>query len=80
MWYLSLPAGAEQIEAKTMNTTQPKLALCRIEEIEVLIPSLEEQRRFEALAEQSDKSKFELNEAIKDLDAMYKRIIKDNLG
>lgn len=26
------------------------------------------------------KSKFELNEAIKDLDAMYKRIIKDNLG
>ena len=29
---------------------------------------------------QSDKSKFELNEAIKDLDAMYKRIIKDNLS
>ena len=70
MWYLSLPAGAEQIEAKTMNTTQPKLALCRIEEIEVLIPSLEEQRRFEALAEQSDKSKFVLsyiNRNIKEL-------------
>jgi len=38
------------------------------------------QNSFIGVAKQSDKSKFELNEAIKDLDAMYKRIIKDNLG
>jgi type I restriction enzyme S subunit len=44
------------------------------------IPPLERQNDFVDLAKQSDKSKFELNEAIKDLDAMYKRIIKDNLG
>ena len=40
IWYLSLPAGAEQIEEKTMHTTQPKLALYRIEEIEVLVPPI----------------------------------------
>lgn len=80
MWFLSLPAGAAQIRDKTMNTTQPKLALTRIEEINVLVPTREEQDQFESFAQQSDKSKFELNEAIKDLDAMYKRIIKDNLG
>ena len=42
--------------------------------------SLEMQKSYTHLVDQSDKSKFELNEAIKDLDAMYKRIIKDNLG
>jgi len=42
--------------------------------------SLEMQKSYSHLVDQSDKSKFELNEAIKELDAMYKRIIKDNLG
>ena len=58
IWYLSLPAGAEQIEEKTMRTTQPKLALYRIEEIEVLVPKIDEQRRFVEFVRQSDKSKF----------------------
>ena len=58
IWYLSLPAGAKQIEEKTMHTTQPKLALYRIEEIEVLVPSIDEQRSFAAFVQQSDKSKF----------------------
>ena len=55
IWYLSLPAGAEQIEEKTMRTTQPKLALYRIEEIEVLVPKIDEQRRFAEFVRQSDK-------------------------
>ncbi len=80
IWYLSLPVGADQIEAKTMHTTQPKLALYRIEEIEVLIPTANEQKRFVALARQSDKSKFELNQAISELNATYKKILLENLG
>lgn len=80
IWYLSLPAGAEQIEEKTMHTTQPKLALYRIEEIEVLVPPIEEQRSFAAFIRQSDKSKFELEQALSELTATYKRIISENLG
>ena len=57
MWYLALPAGQQQIDSKTMHTTQPKLALFRIEEIEVLVPSFEQQRYFIDFAKQSDKSK-----------------------
>ena len=41
-----------------MHTTQPKLALYRIEEIEVLVPPIAEQRSFAAFVQQSDKSKF----------------------
>ncbi len=58
IWYLSLPAGAEQIENKIMHTTQPKLALCRIEEIEILVPKIEQQLNFAVLVKQIDKSKF----------------------
>lgn len=80
IWYLSLPAGAKQIEEKTMHTTQPKLALYRIEEIEVLVPTIDEQRSFAAFVRQSDKSKFELEQALAELTATYKRIISENLG
>ena len=80
IWYLSLPAGAEQIEEKTMHTTQPKLALYRIEEIEVLVPPIEEQRSFAAFIRQSNKSKFELEQTLSELTATYKRIISENLG
>jgi type I restriction enzyme S subunit len=46
----------------------------------IAFPSMNKQKQFSEIAAQSDKSKFELNESIKELDAMYKRIIKDNLG
>lgn len=59
VWYLTLPAGANQIDDKTMHTTQPKLALFRIEEIEVLTPSKDKQMQFIQFVKQSDKSKFD---------------------
>ena len=62
------------------GTTRLKLTQGKMKEIPVVLPPMNEQRTFADFVEQSDKSKFELNEAIKDLDAMYKRIIKDNLG
>ena len=47
--------------------------------IKVIVPSIEEQQQFVAFAEQSNKSKFALQEAIKDLDALTKKIIAENL-
>ena len=49
---------------------------------ELLMPnaSLPEQISFVTFAQQSDKSKFELEQALSELTATYKRIIKDNLG
>ena len=76
MWYLALPAGQQQIDSKTMHTTQPKLALFRIEEIEVLVPSFEQQRYFIDFAKQSDKSKFELQQAIDRIDNLIKTLIQ----
>lgn len=39
-----------------------------------------QQEQFIAFAQQSDKSKFELEQALSELDATYKKIISENLG
>ena len=50
-----------------------------INDLMIPIPSDEQQRDFIDLQRQSDKSKFALQEAIKDLDALSKKIIAENL-
>ena len=50
-----------------------------INDLMIPIPSEEQQNEFIDLQRQSDKSKFALQEAIKDLDALSKKIIADNL-
>ena len=58
----------------------PRIPMRALRDFKCILPPMELQEQFVETFHQSDKSKFELNEAIKDLDAMYKRIIKDNLG
>ena len=49
-------------------------------EIPVMIANIGEQEQFAAFVRQSDKSKFELEKALSELTATYKRIIAENLG
>lgn len=48
--------------------------------ISILVPPMELQLQFKDLLRQTDKSKFELEQALKELDSTYKRIISENLG
>ena len=80
MWYLTLPAGQQQIDSKTMHTTQPKLALFRIEEIEVLVPSFEQQKVFIEFAKQSDKSKFEIKQSIKNITEVINSLLQQDFN
>ena len=56
------------------------LNLKLIQGIRILVPSKADQEEFIAFARQSDKSKFELEQALAELTATYKRIIAENLG
>lgn len=51
-----------------------------INDLMIPVPSDDEQREFIAFLEQSDKSKFEMEQALSELTATYKRIITENLG
>lgn len=71
----------DYLVSKTRNTALVHLPSAKaIGNLDVVIPDMEAQIRFAEIAEQSDKSKFELEQSIAELTATYKRIITDNLG
>ncbi|MBN1810319.1 MAG: restriction endonuclease subunit S [Anaerolineae bacterium] len=49
MYYLRSPHGQARIAARTVGTSQPKLALFRIKQIEVSLPPLPTQRKIAAI-------------------------------
>ena len=62
------------------GTTRLKLTQAKMKTLPMILPSLELQREFASFVRQSDKSKFELEQALSELTATYKRIITENLG
>ena len=59
---------------------QKNLSLSKIKEFEVPFAPFELQEQFATFVHQTDKSKFELEQALAALTATYKRIIAENLG
>ena len=55
-------------------------AVSYIKNMEIALPPLLDQEQFAVFVRQSDKSKFELEQALSELTATYKRIIAKNLG
>ena len=70
----------ETIDSKAHGIAQRGIYLAQVAELDVIIPSKDQQDRFVYFAQQSDKSKFELEQALSELIATYKRIITENLG
>lgn len=59
---------------------QPNINAQEYGDLQILLPKIEAQKSFAAFVQQSDKSKFELEQALVELNATYKRIIAENLG
>ncbi len=59
---------------------QRRVPVTYLKEYEISLPPIELQHKFAAFVRQSDKSKFELEQALAELTATYKRIISENLG
>ncbi len=60
----------------TVHHTSPN----RILDSDIMVPPLSLQMTFEKFAQQLDKSKFELEQALSELTLTYKRILAENLG
>lgn len=75
--YFEMPFFRNQISTGTSTINQ--ITGKMLNEISLPIPDMDTVRMFEAFVHQSDKSKFALQEAIKDLDALSKKIIAENL-
>jgi type I restriction enzyme S subunit len=58
----------------------PNLHLSVIKEVKILVATIEDQNRFAEFVRQADKSKFEIQRTIDELEATYKAILRENLG
>lgn len=77
---LGMPTVWRQIEEGLGATTVVHFLISKAEKILQPLPPMELQEEFAALVRQSDKSKFEMEQALAELTATYKRIIAENLG
>lgn len=69
----------EEMAHKSHGSTMKHIVKKEFDNTKIAYPNEELQIRFADFVKQSDKSKFALQEAIKDLDALSKKIIAENL-
>ena len=69
----------DRLKRQSIGTVIKYIKLGNLTDALIPLPPIDIQEQFVYLAEQSDKSKFALQEAIKDLDALSKKIIAENL-
>lgn len=67
-------------KAMTGTGGQLRVPIGYLNDYQVALPPIELQDQFEEIVHQSDKSKFEMEQALSELTATYKRIITENLG
>lgn len=68
------------LESQATQVAQKNINLKLLSDLQVIVPPLPLQKQFSAFVRQSDKSKFELEQALSELTATYKRIISEQLG
>ena len=67
----------KQIKDKTYGTTLLQINIKDLRQIKVILPPDTLQQEFIAIAEQADKSKFELRKSIDAIDAVIKSLINN---
>ena len=75
MWFMQTDEYRDHILSTCAGTTVKHTSPGRILDALIFIPPMELQMKFISLAEQSDKSKFELTQAISRIDDMIKALM-----
>lgn len=74
--FTKTPMYTMQIDSFTTGSTRKRISRANLGSIMVPVPDLARQERFALIAEQSDKSKFELTQAISRIDDMIKALMQ----
>lgn len=82
LYILTMHETFRSAARKSMTGTggQLRVPIGFLENYPITMPPIELQETFEEMVRQSDKSKFEMEQALSELTATYKRIITENLG
>jgi type I restriction enzyme S subunit len=74
------PFFRNAVDTFSGNSLQPNISSEQVESIQIPVPPLELQNRFADFVRQADKSKFELQKTVNELEATYKSLLRENLG
>lgn len=78
--YFTTDYFIKQLQSMITGTTRACVTITQQENLELIIPPMNMQKSFVGFVKQTDKSKFELNQALEALNATYKKLISENLG
>ena len=78
--YHTLQIMKDYFLAQRHGCRQKNLSVSMLKNFEIPYAPIGQQEQFVAFSHQRDKSKFELEQALAELTATYKRIIAENLG
>ena len=78
--YTNFPHGKMQIEANQRGVAQKHFNVSLYKAMKIIVPDLAEQQEFINILKQSDKSKFAAQQALADLTATQKALMRQYLG
>ena len=80
--FLSHPEIRKVLSSMATGTSGSmyNISMEKLKRLEIIVPNINQQKEYIHFVEQSDKSKFELEKALSEQTATYKRIIAENLG
>lgn len=81
MWSaINMPETKLQFDGGLKGIGVPNLHLKEIKKTKIVVPPIELQEQFASFVQQTDQSKSQLQQALSELMATYKRILAENLG
>lgn len=78
--FTNMPHGMNQINSQQRGVAQKHFNVGMYKELKLILPPLDEQRQFVEFLKQSDKSKFAAQQALADLTATQKALLRQYLG
>ena len=78
--FMESPAGKEQFETKNQSSVKAGLNFDSINSLRIMVPPINKQNLFAAFVAQVDKSKFEIQKAIDQLEILKKSLMQQYFG
>ena len=79
-YLFAMPGFRKQIESMQAGTTVPYLSIAMIKRLDVMIPSMEVQNRFNDFVRQADKSKLMIQQSLNKLEMLKKALMQKYFG
>ncbi len=79
-YLFAMPGFRKQIESMQEGTTVPYLSIAMIKRLDVMIPSMEVQNRFNDFVRQTDKSKLTIRQSLDKLEILKKALMQQYFG